>query len=221
MGNCGIARNPLFRFWERGLRRIRSLEWTVADSIVSKLPPEQKARWAMKPNTMPFPLTWDMTAQDIMTTNPHSIRQSATIEEAISFLIDKGFRAAPVIDDSGRPVGVISQSDIVVHDRENVAKGGKSHDFFRSEDPLVGALDKPAKPGAVCVRDLMTPVIFQVPPDASYFRIVEEMVALNVHRLFVVSDDGVLVGVVTALDLLRHMYHEVRRDSADWLAAKS
>jgi CBS domain-containing protein len=31
------------------------------------------------------------------------------------------------------------------------------------------------------------------------------MVALKVHRLFVVDADGVLVGVISALDVLRHM----------------
>lgn len=175
----------------------------------------------MKANMMPFPLTWDMTARDIMTPNPHSIREDATIAECITFLIDKGFRAAPVIDESGSPVGVVSQSDIVVHDRENVARSGKNHDYYGMENLTLHALDKPVDRGGVRVRDLMTPVVFQVPPDASFFRIVEELVALNVHRLFVVSDDGILVGVITALDLMRHMYHEVRRDSADWLLAKS
>lgn len=175
----------------------------------------------MKPNVMPFPQTWDMTAQDIMTPNPHSIREDATIEECITFLIDKGFRAAPVIDESGSPVGVVSQSDIVIHDRENVGRAGKNHDYYGMENLTLRSLDKPARQKGVRVRDLMTPVVFQVPPDASFFRIVEELVALNVHRLFVVSDDGVLVGVVTALDLLRHMYHEVRRESAEWLIARS
>jgi CBS domain-containing protein len=35
--------------------------------------------------------------------------------------------------------------------------------------------------------------------------VAEQMVALNVHRLFVVSRDGILVGVISALDLLRHL----------------
>src|SRR5262245_27204091 len=81
-----------------------------------------------------FPLTWNMTAQEMMTPNPHSIREHATLDEAITFLIDKGFRAAPVIDDSGRPVGVISQSDIVIHDREKVGKAHHEHEYFAIEN---------------------------------------------------------------------------------------
>lgn len=165
-----------------------------------------------------LPLTWDMTAQDMMTPNPQSIREDATVTEAVAFLIDKGYRAAPVIDASGKPVGVISQSDIVVHDREEVSKSGRTHEYFERD-----ALDVPQtrayRTGSEFrVRDLMTPTIFQVPPDAPFSRVLGEMIALNVHRLFVVAEDGVLIGVVTALDMLRHQYHEIRRESAEWLA---
>jgi len=60
------------------------------------------------------------TAEDLMTPNPVSIRDGATVREAISLLADRGFSAAPVIDHAGRPVGVLSRADIVVHDREKV-----------------------------------------------------------------------------------------------------
>ena len=36
-------------------------------------------------------------------------------------------------------------------------------------------------------------------------KVVEEMLALKVHRLFVVDEPGVLVGVVSALDVLRNL----------------
>jgi CBS domain-containing protein len=51
----------------------------------------------------------------------------------------------------------------------------------------------------------MTPAIFSVAPDTAASRVVEEMLALKVHRLFVVDSDGTLVGVITALDVLRHL----------------
>src|SRR5262249_2802727 len=60
------------------------------------------------------------TAADLMTPDPVSIGADATIKEAVAFLTDKGFSAAPVIDRAGRPVGVLSRSDVLVHDRETV-----------------------------------------------------------------------------------------------------
>ena len=51
----------------------------------------------------------------------------------------------------------------------------------------------------------MTPVVFCVSPDAPASRVVREMIELKVHRLFVVDEIGTLVGVISVLDVLRHM----------------
>src|SRR6185312_15056610 len=59
-------------------------------------------------------------AAEVMTPNPMSLRAEATVPEAIAWLTDKGFSAAPVIDPSGRPVGVVSRTDILVHERERL-----------------------------------------------------------------------------------------------------
>jgi CBS domain-containing protein len=49
----------------------------------------------------------------------------------------------------------------------------------------------------------MTPAVFCVHADTPAANVVGRMLALNVRRLFVVDDAGVLVGVVSAFDVLR------------------
>jgi CBS domain-containing protein len=58
------------------------------------------------------------TAADLMTENPVSIDHDATVREALALFNNKGFSTAPVIDDAGRPIGVLSSSDILVHDQD-------------------------------------------------------------------------------------------------------
>src|SRR5262245_62399451 len=60
------------------------------------------------------------TAVDLMTANPLSLREDATLKEAVAFLVDRHISGAPVIDEAGRPVGVLTQTDILIHDREEV-----------------------------------------------------------------------------------------------------
>jgi CBS domain-containing protein len=127
-------------------------------------------------------------AADMMTPSPVSIRGGATVREAVELLTRREISGAPVIDQAGRPVGVVSRGDILVHDREAVDDGGDGDEG-----------------GATRVRDIMTPVVFCVSPDAPASRVVREMVDLKVHRLFVVDDLGTLVGVITVLDVLRHL----------------
>jgi predicted transcriptional regulator len=114
-----------------------------------------------------------LTAKALMTANPLSVRAGASAEQAAAFLVERRISAAPVIDEAGRPVGVLSQSDLTIHQRE----GG----------------------GEACVADLMTPAVFSVAPETPAARVVQEMVRLKVHRLFVVDEPGVLIGVISAL----------------------
>ncbi len=55
------------------------------------------------------------------------------------------------------------------------------------------------------VREVMTPAVFAVQAEASAASVVEQLVGLNVHRVFVVDNAGILVGVITPLDVLRHL----------------
>jgi CBS domain-containing protein len=151
------------------------------------------------------------TAADLMTPEPVSLRDVATVQEAVAFLIDKGFSAAPVIDRAGRPVGVLSRADLLVHDRERVEYLRPVPEYYhRSElalesgEPL-GEGFQVERPDPTLVRDIMTPVVYSVTPDDPAERVVRDMVALKVHRLFVVDRAGVLVGVISALDVLRHL----------------
>jgi CBS domain-containing protein len=148
------------------------------------------------------------TAADLMMPGPVSLRADATIKEAIVLLIDRGFSGAPVIDDAGRPIGVLTRSDIVVHDRERtpgVSEYYERADLITPAGERLGAGFHTEHEDMTTVRDVMTPAVFAVAPDSSASEVVREMLALKVHRLFVVDNAGVLVGVISALDVLRHL----------------
>jgi CBS domain-containing protein len=151
------------------------------------------------------------TAADLMTPNPVSLRGDATLKEALALLTDRGFSAAPVIDRAGRPVGVLSRSDILVHDREQVDYLKPRPEFYdRSELTLHSGERLPAgfqveNAERTCVSEIMTPAVFAVDPDTPAARVVQQMLGLKVHRLFVVDENGVLVGVISALDVLRNL----------------
>jgi CBS domain-containing protein len=151
------------------------------------------------------------TAAELMVANPVSIRENATVREAIALLTDKGFSAAPVIDAAGRPIGVVSRADIVAHDRQKLDSAATIPSYYEDNQAAEQA-QEPGRKGSpatkrdrTLVRDIMTPVVFSVAPDASAAKVVQEMVALKVHRLFVVDNGRVLIGVISALDVLRHL----------------
>jgi CBS domain-containing protein len=153
----------------------------------------------------------DETAADLMTPNPVSIRDMATVHEAVALLTDKGISAAPVIDAAGRPVGVVSRADIVVHDRERVDYLTRHPEYYEEADLVTEEGEKlkagfqVENPDATRVRDIMTPAVFSVNPETPASQVIRDMVDLRVHRLFVVDPSGILVGVISALDVMRHL----------------
>jgi predicted transcriptional regulator len=150
------------------------------------------------------------TAKDLMTANPISIREDANLREALLLFTEKGFSAAPVIDDAGRPVGVLSQSDIVVHDRETVNCVPPVPEYFnrtnlRTSDGERLSGFQVERVDQTRVRDMMTPAVFSVGEETSSSHVIKQLLALNVHRLFVVDSNQTLVGVISTLDILRSL----------------
>ena len=129
-------------------------------------------------------------AADLMSPNPVSLNADALVSEAIAVMTQRGFSAAPVIDEAGRPAGVLSRSDILVHEREVL-----------KSPPVAGG-------DGTRVRDIMTPAVFSVPPHLPAEKVVEQLLTLDVHQLYVVDDSQAVVGVITAHDVLRHLRPE-------------
>lgn len=147
-----------------------------------------------------------LRAKDLMVHNPVSIRRDATIREALEVLTDRGFGAAPVIDDAGRPVGVVSRTDILIHEREYV------HHACTRDETDWDLFPESSRPGfsvevvdPTPVAEIMTPAVFTVPLEAPAREVVRRMLELKVHHLFVVDASLALVGVISPLDVLRHL----------------
>jgi CBS domain-containing protein len=145
------------------------------------------------------------TAEELMSANPVSLPGDASVQEAVAMMTDRGFSAAPVIDEAGRPIGVLSRTDILIHDREQTrhaqpAEESEQHSHprrSRREGFSIEIAD------STRVRDIMTPTVFTVGMDTPVAAVVKRICELKVHQLFVVDEDNALVGVISALDIVR------------------
>lgn len=145
------------------------------------------------------------TAGDLMTPNPLSLREDATLREAVAFLVDRNISGAPVIDEAGRPVGVFSQTDVLIHDREEVEHIPPEVEYGYPLPKALWSSFQIERVDTTPVRELMTPAVFCVAIDTPAWGVIDQMRELNVHRLFVVDEHGVLVGVITAMDIVRQL----------------
>ncbi len=148
-----------------------------------------------------------LRAKDLMSPNPVSIRHDATIRDALNLLMDRGFGVMPVLDEAGRPVGVVSRTDILSREREYV------HHSYRRDDTGWDLFPEPCPPqessvevtDPTTVAEIMTRAIFTVSPETPVRVVVRQMLELRVHQLFVVDADRALVGVISPVDVLHHL----------------
>jgi len=128
----------------------------------------------------------DLTVADVMTAAPRCLEESATLAQAARSLLEDGLQAAPVVVSGGEPRGVLSTSDLLaafVH----LLEGGAEVLGDIRDAPLGDQLQREP---ATCASD--------TPLSAACKRMVRD----RIHRLLVV-DDGALVGVLSAIDVVR------------------
>jgi CBS domain-containing membrane protein len=133
-----------------------------------------------------------ITADELMTENPISIGHDAGVREAIALMTDRAFTVAPVIDATGQPVGVVSLTDILIHNRE----------YSRY---LNAGVEDPEQADRTTVHDIMTPAIIVVRPETTAAEVVRSLLKYRVHHLFVADDQQTLIGVISMGDVLRNL----------------
>lgn len=151
-----------------------------------------------------------MQVSELMADNLVTVSPSMTLKDTDRVLTANSISGAPVID-GGALVGVISQSDIVrVLYAEQVAATEVSQ-FLQSPFPIaMPALEEIARERSkiadrmveVTVGEAMTPSPITVGPNDDVATAAQVMVDNQIHRVLV-TDDGKLVGLLSALDVAR------------------
>jgi CBS domain-containing protein len=141
------------------------------------------------------------TVGELMNPDVVTLRPDMTVPEAQELLAARSVSGAPVVDAAGRLLGVVSQNDLVRSAAHPDTAGHKGM-FFTSDEDFEDLADTPAPPSSTRVRDVMSRRAYHVSRDTGVAIAANIMRERRIHRLLV-TDRGVLVGVVTSLDLLR------------------
>jgi CBS domain-containing protein len=145
-------------------------------------------------------------ARDIMNPQVITVIDSMDLREAAKILVEEGITGAPVVDEMGNLVGVISQSDLVEYDLSVEHELTVEAPFYRR--PFDDALQPQHgfqidELPADSVKDVMTPHLVTVEEDTPIREVAARMVNSGIHRLIVVDIDQQIRGIVTSLDVLR------------------
>ncbi len=141
------------------------------------------------------------SVRDVMSTPIMTVADDMATDALALYLIEHEISGAPVVDDQGHLVGIVSMTDVgrhVAEQQDDASLPGPE----RYRDDLGGLTLAERRDVGAVVRDVMTPAVSQVPVTASVAAAARLMVDLHVHRL-VVTQGKQPVGIITSMDLLR------------------
>ncbi len=149
-----------------------------------------------------------LTARNIMSHPVVSIHEDSPVRDLLALLHEKRFSGVPVVDDSGLLRGVITLTDLLAIEAEEVdVDPVDASDFHTS--PAMDALSDvngmfvPAdtileRP----VGSLMSKRAITTTEDDSIGTVADLMATQRIHRVIVVRHDT-LVGIISVMDILR------------------
>ena len=141
------------------------------------------------------------TVSTIMTANPLCISPDTPARELARLLEANGISGVPVVDGLNRVIGVISKTDLLRRVVEG-PQGSSRESFF--ESLAEGLTDDDLYPDNLgTVEEFMTPSPVTAVLDDTIGTVARRMAEDGVHRVVVVDDERMVLGIVTSLDVLR------------------
>ncbi len=131
-----------------------------------------------------------LKVKDVMTRDVVCVAKDQTLADAARLFVDKGISGAPVVDDGGYCVGVLSAID-----------------YVRREHVLQGKWDEVAEGDRV--RNEMSAGVRSITPEQTLLNAARVMCEKHVHRLPVLDAEGKPVGLITSMDVVAALVNAI------------
>ena len=150
------------------------------------------------------------TVRDVMTVGVIAVRGDTSFKEMAGMLGNSRVSGFPVIDQAGKVIGVVSETDMLIKEADRASHPEVFAGLRRSRDHR--------KAAGVTAAELMTSPPVTVGPDEPVEHAAFLMYDRAVERLPVVDEAGHLVGIVSQVDVLSIFSlpdEEIRREVTD------
>ncbi len=144
-----------------------------------------------------------LKAKDIMATDLITVLPNMAITHAAKLLLEKSINGVPVVDETGKLVGILCRSDLIAQQKKIPIPS--LFTVFGGFIPLTSIkhIEKEVrKIAAITVAHAMTTNPVTVEPEASVEEVAGLMTDKNFHTIPVV-DEGKLMGIVGMEDVLK------------------
>lgn len=156
----------------------------------------QRCSWVRPELSASEPVGRAVPIAALMTAPAITVSELADLRTVAALFIGHVIGALPVVDASGRPVGIVTKSDVLraYYEHDERPAGPDAANAQRA-----GTIERSNTPG---VREVMSHVVFSLHPEADVTRAAAIMAHEGVHHVVVTAQDGRAIGIVSALDVM-------------------
>jgi len=146
-----------------------------------------------------------MLVKDLMTKSVISVKPTDTVNQVADLLAEHHFTGVPVVDESGKLLGTISERDFIASDSKiylpTYIKLLTEFDFVKHDEKRLS----PAVQNIInaTAQDIMNPEPVTVSPDSDIEALAEIFGQKRVNPIPVIDEHGAMVGIVSRSDLIK------------------
>ena len=146
-----------------------------------------------------------LTAGDVMTRDVITVKKETTIMELAGLFARHRISSAPVVDDTGEMIGIVTETDLIEQDKSlHIPTVISLFDwviYLESDKKFERELKKMT---GQTVADIYTQSVKTVAPDTPISDVADIMSSGKIHAIPVLEGKKV-VGIVARIDLIRTM----------------
>ena len=204
---------PLILTWIDSPERVEKLLPGIRERVHGALITVDEVHVASYERRRVDQLRFDIPVRDAMSRPVQLVHEEVSARTAAEILVGRGYRSLPVVDEAGRPVGIISNADLVTRAgmpaRLRILEGLDAE----RRRALLDAMPTQS------VAAVMTGDVVTIADGASLADATRLMTDRKLKRLPVVDGDGRLVGIISRADVLRAVAESFPREGADALGS--
>ena len=152
-----------------------------------------------------------LRAADIMKKDVVVVSPEDSLQEALALITENHVTGLPVLDGKNRCVGLVSATDILTYEQDHAESAVEANaDVARYFDPeqqrweslRVGtfALEEFSE---LPISEIMSRDLIAVSPETPIREVASRMIEDNVHRILVLDEKNLLLGIISSFDFVR------------------
>ena len=149
-----------------------------------------------------------LRVRDAMTSKPEKVTPMTGVDQVAGLLLSSVFTGVPVVDENDRPLGIITQGDLIYKAGMPARIGILAQSGQQDKAAVLRTLSR------ITAREIMTSPPAAIEEDRMLTEAVAAMLDKGLKRLPVVDVSGRLSGMLSRVDIFR----TIMRESPDWKA---